>query len=126
MPKAVLLEAVRTPIGRFKGGLSGFSARDLGVKVVSELIRRVPQAAESDGVILGQVVQAGQGQNPARQVAAESGVKLTTPAITLNSVCIASMDAVADAARRVERKEGDMFIVGGIESMTNAPHVSSV
>ncbi|HEX6923133.1 MAG TPA: acetyl-CoA C-acyltransferase [Bacillales bacterium] len=126
MPKAVLLEAVRTPIGRFKGGLSKFSARDLGVKVVSELIRRVPQAAESDGVILGQVVQAGQGQNPARQVAAESGVKLTTPAITLNSVCIASMDAVADAARRVERKEGDMFIVGGIESMTNAPHVSSV
>lgn len=126
MTKAVLLDGVRTPFGKFKGGLSQYTAKDLGVQVISELIRRVPEASQSDGVIMGQVIQAGQGQNPARQVAASAGVSLKTPAITLNNVCLASLSAVADAARRIERKEGDLFIVGGFESMSNAPHFSTL
>lgn len=126
LKKTVLIDGVRTPIGRFKGSLSKNTATELGVAAVSELIRRVPETANADGVILGQVIQAGQGQNPARQVAYQAGVGIHTPALTLNSVCIASLAAVSDAARRVERGEGDLFVVGGFESMTNAPHVSNL
>lgn len=124
MTKVTLLDGVRTPFGKFKGGLSQLTAKELGTHVISELIRRFPESSQSDGVILGQVVQAGQGQNPARQVATASGVSLHTPAITLNNVCLASLSAVSDAARRIEREEGQMFIVGGFESMSNAPHVA--
>ncbi|MFK9094207.1 acetyl-CoA C-acyltransferase [Bacillus salipaludis] len=126
MKKAVLIDGVRTPIGRFKGGFHSKSATELGVSAVSELIRRIPESAKSDGVILGQVIQAGQGQNPARQVAFNAGIDIHTPAMTLNSVCLASLASVSDAVRRIERDEGDLFIVGGFESMSNAPHVSSL
>lgn len=124
MKKAVLIEGVRTPIGRFRGALQSKPAIELGISVVSELIRRVPEAAKVDGVIFGQVLQAGQGQNPARQVAFKSGIDLSTPAITLNNVCLASLASVTDSVRRIERNEGKLFIVGGFDSMTNAPHTS--
>ncbi|THE12515.1 acetyl-CoA C-acyltransferase [Bacillus timonensis] len=126
MKKTVLIDGVRTPIGRFKGNFSKNSATELGTATVSELIYRYPVATKADGVILGQVIQAGQGQNPARQVAVNAGIDINTPALTLNSVCIASLAAVSDAARRIERGEGDLFVVGGFESMTNAPHVSNL
>ncbi|WP_453991308.1 acetyl-CoA C-acyltransferase [Bacillus nitroreducens] len=126
MKKTVLIDGVRTPIGRFKGSLSRKTATELGTATLSELIRRVPETAQADGVILGQVIQAGQGQNPARQVAFDAGVDIHTPAITLNSVCIASMASISDAARRIKLGEGDLFVVGGFESMTNAPHVSNL
>ncbi|WP_223254444.1 acetyl-CoA C-acyltransferase [Bacillus sp. HNG] len=124
--KTVLIDGVRTPIGRFKGSFSRNTATELGTATVSELIRRYPEFTQADGVILGQVIQAGQGQNPARQVAVNAGIDINTPALTLNSVCIASLAAVSDAARRIERGEGDLFVVGGFESMTNAPHVSNL
>ncbi|MEK3889943.1 acetyl-CoA C-acyltransferase [Bacillus sp. FSL K6-3431] len=126
MKKAVLLDGVRTPIGRFKGVFHTKSAVELGVKAVSELVRRYPEATQADGVILGQVIQAGQGQNPARQVAMNAGIGIHSPAITLNNVCLASLASVSDAARRIERGEGELFVVGGFESMTNAPHVSNM
>ncbi|RFB15351.1 acetyl-CoA C-acyltransferase [Bacillus sp. HNG] len=126
MNKTVLIDGVRTPIGRFKGSFSRNTATELGTATVSELIRRYPEFTQADGVILGQVIQAGQGQNPARQVAVNAGIDINTPALTLNSVCIASLAAVSDAARRIERGEGDLFVVGGFESMTNAPHVSNL
>ncbi|MEH7378854.1 acetyl-CoA C-acyltransferase [Bacillus sp. JJ1533] len=126
MKKTVLIDGVRTPIGRFKGSFQTKTAAELGATAVSELVRRVPETAKADGVILGQVIQAGQGQNPARQVAINAGIEIHTPALTLNSVCIASLAAVSDAARRIERGEGDLFVVGGFESMTNAPHVSNL
>ncbi|MFS0820245.1 acetyl-CoA C-acyltransferase [Bacillus sp. 1P02SD] len=126
MKKTVLIDGVRSPIGRFKGSFSRNTATELGTATVSELIRRYPVATKADGVILGQVIQAGQGQNPARQVAVNAGIDINTPALTLNSVCIASLAAVSDAARRIERGEGDLFVVGGFESMTNAPHVSNL
>ncbi|MBS4189483.1 acetyl-CoA C-acyltransferase [Bacillus sp. FJAT-49705] len=124
MKKAVLIDGVRTPIGRFRGSLQSKSAIELGVHVVSELIRRVPATKKANGAIFGQVIQAGQGQNPARQVIYRAGMDLTTPAITLNNVCLGSLASVSDAVRRIERDEGDLFIVGGFDSMTNAPHTS--
>ncbi|WP_249927457.1 acetyl-CoA C-acyltransferase [Heyndrickxia sporothermodurans] len=126
LKKAVLIDGVRTPIGRFKGMFHSKSAIELGVNTVSELIRRYPIAAQADGAIFGHVIQAGQGQNPARQVVFNAGMDINTPAITLNNVCLASLAAVADAARRIERSEGDLFVVGGFESMTNAPHFSTL
>ncbi|WP_010677614.1 acetyl-CoA C-acyltransferase [Bacillus timonensis] len=126
MKKTVLIDGVRTPIGRFKGCFQTKTATELGTAAVSELVRRIPESAKADGVILGQVIQAGQGQNPARQVAVNAGIDINTPVLTLNSVCIASLAAVSDAARRIERGEGDLFVVGGFESMTNAPHVSNL
>ncbi|MCM3110799.1 acetyl-CoA C-acyltransferase [Lederbergia lenta] len=126
LKKAVLLDGVRTPIGRFKGAFQTKSAVELGVSAVSELVQRYPETAQADGVILAQVIQAGQGQNPARQVAVKAGIDIHSPAITLNNVCLASLATVADAARRIERDEGGLFVVGGFESMTNAPHVSNL
>lgn len=126
LTKAVLLDGVRTPIGRFKGVFHTKSAKELGVSAVSELIRRYPEAKHANGAIFGQVIQAGQGQNPARQVALQAGMNINTPAITLNNVCLASLAAVSDSIRRIERNEGDLFVVGGFESMTNAPHISNL
>ncbi|MEH7387988.1 acetyl-CoA C-acyltransferase [Bacillus sp. JJ1521] len=125
MKKAVLLDGCRTPIGRFMGALSAKTAVDLGGIVVTKLLERVPEIKVNE-VIMSQVIQAGQGQNPARQVSVKSGLDLTIPAITLNSVCIAGLATVVDAARRIERGEGETYIVGGFESMTNAPHTSVI
>ncbi|WP_181347590.1 acetyl-CoA C-acyltransferase [Thalassobacillus sp. CUG 92003] len=122
----VILEGIRTPFGKWKGGLSSVSAKQLGVTGVSELVRRVPEAKEADGVLLAQIIQAGQGQNPARSVAAASGVSWSTPAITLNNVCLAGLASVADAVRRIRLGEGSLYIVGGFDSMTNAPHVATI
>jgi len=122
----VILEGVRTPFGKFKGSLSGITAKQLGTAAVEELLRRVPQSKNADGVILAQVIQAGQGQNPARKVAVDAGVDLSVPAITLNNVCLAGLASVSDAARRIALHEGQLYIVGGYDSMTNAPHVANL
>lgn len=123
---AVILEGVRTPYGKFKGKLSELSAKQLGSIVVKELLERVPEAKAADGVILAQVIQAAEGQNPARKVAVDAGVDLSVPAITLNNVCLAGLAAVADAARRISLNEGEIYIVGGFDSMTNAPHAANL
>ena len=118
-----MVDGVRTPFGRFKGMLANFSAVELGAAAMSELLRRHPDL-QADEVLMAQIVQAGQGQNPARQAADRAGVARTVPAMTLNNVCLASMTSIADAIRRMDREEGRMYIVGGMESMTNAPHVA--
>ncbi|MFC7063091.1 acetyl-CoA C-acyltransferase [Halobacillus seohaensis] len=122
----VILEGVRTPFGKWKGGLAKLGAKDLGVQATEQLLRRVPEAKEADGVILAQVIQAGQGQNPARTVAAKSGISWSTPAITINNVCLAGVASIADATRRVQLAEGQLYVVGGFDSMTNAPHVAPI
>lgn len=123
---AVILEGVRTPFGKFKGQLSEISAKELGTTAVKELIHRVPEAKTADGVILAQVIQGGEGQNPARKVAVQAGVELNTPAITLNNVCPAGLASVIDASRRIALNEGELFIVGGFDSMSNAPYVGNL
>ncbi|WP_173917149.1 acetyl-CoA C-acyltransferase [Halobacillus sp. Marseille-Q1614] len=123
---AVILEGVRTPFGKWKGGFTKLNAKDLGVQATQELLKRVPEAKEANGVILAQVIQAGQGQNPARSVAVQSGISLEVPAITVNNVCLAGVASVIDATRRVRLEEGNLYVVGGFDSMTNAPHVASL
>ncbi len=122
MPKAVIIDAVRTPLGRFGGGLLEFSAGDLATHVVKALIQRnsVP-VDEIDEVILGQVIQAGSGVNVARKAAVAAGLPVTICGSTVNVACISGMRAIELAAQRIALREGSIFIAGGTESMSNVP-----
>lgn len=122
----VILEGTRTPFGKWKGALRQIEAKQLGAHVLRELIRRVPETEQASGVLLAEVIQAGQGQNPARQVAQAAGISLSTPAITLNSVCPGGLAALADAVRRIQLGEGNLYVAGGFDSMTNAPYTVPV
>ena len=120
----VILSAVRTPIGKFQGGLVGFSAPELGGKAVAEAIRRAGlDANQIDEAILGNVVQAGLGQNPARQAALKGGCNPRVAAMTINKVCGSGLKAVALAAQAVQLGESEIVVAGGMESMSNCPYL---
>ena len=126
MPTPVICSVARTPIGRFMGAFSSLSAVDLGVVAVSGLLERVgldPNSGLVDEVIMGQVLQAGAGQNPARQVALGAGLPVSTPALTVNKVCGSSLKAVMLAATAIRAGEHRCIVAGGMESMTNAPQL---
>ena len=124
METAVILSAVRTPIGKFQGGLSGFSAPELGGKVVAEVIRRAAlDPKQIDEAILGNVVQAGLGQNPARQAALKGGCDARVAALTINKVCGSGLKAVALGAQAVQLGESEIVVAGGMESMSNCPYL---
>src|SRR5438045_961773 len=119
---AVILSAVRTPVGKFQGALAPLSAPQLGAKIVAEAVRRAGvEPAAVDEVILGNVVQAGLGQNPARQAALGGGLHPRVAAMTINKVCGSGLKAVALAAQSVMLGEGGAVIAGGMESMSNCP-----
>src|SRR5690606_3823489 len=118
------LDGLRTPFGRFKGALSHLESRRLNATLIKALAQRIPQISHCDGVILGQVLQGGMGQNPARLAAAEAGLGLDVPALTLNNVCLAGMAAVADARRRILLGEGELYVVGGGDSMSRGRHAA--
>lgn len=122
---ALILSAARTPIGRFQGGLSGLSAVELGVAAVRAALERahLPDLAAIDEVILGNVVSAGLGQNVARQVALRAGLPASVGAMTVNKVCGSSLKAVMLAAQAMHTGDGQLFVVGGVESMSRAPHL---
>ncbi|MCQ9618304.1 acetyl-CoA C-acyltransferase [Paenalcaligenes niemegkensis] len=120
----VLLDGLRTPFGRFKGALAPIESRTLNAALIKALIGRNPDVEHCDGVILGQVLQGGLGQNPARLAAAEGGVSLSVPAITLNNVCLAGLASVADAKRRIQCGEGELYVVGGGDSMSRGRHAA--
>jgi acetyl-CoA C-acetyltransferase len=124
MRKAVIVAASRTPIGKFLGTLKGFSAPALGAIVVEETLKRagVP-AADVEEVILGNVVSAGVGQNPARQAALKGGLPVTIPALTINKVCGSGLKAVSLAAQAIRAGDHDVVLAGGMESMSNAPYL---
>lgn len=125
-PKVAICAVARTPIGKFMGSLSGFTAVDLGVLAVKELCQRAGIEAKSgvvDEVIFGQVLQAGAGQNPARQVALGAGLPYSTPCVTINKVCGSSLKAAMMAANSIRAGEYKAIIAGGMESMSNAPHL---
>tara|TARA_Y100000766_G_scaffold16436_1_gene11617 strand:+ start:9141 stop:10352 length:1212 start_codon:yes stop_codon:yes gene_type:complete len=125
-PKIAICGVARTPIGKFMGTLSSLSAVQLGVLTVQELCRRVgfdPNDGIVDEVIFGQVLQAGIGQNPARQVAIGAGLPVTTPCVTINKVCGSSLKAAMLAANSIRAGEYNAIIAGGMESMSNAPHL---
>jgi acetyl-CoA C-acetyltransferase len=119
----VILAAVRTPIGRYLGGLSSFTAPQLGGKVIAEAVRRAGIAADAvDEVIMGQVVQGGSGQAPARQALIAGGIPATTSAITINEVCGSGLRAVMLAAQAIRAGDRQALVAGGQESMSSAPH----
>jgi acetyl-CoA C-acetyltransferase len=120
----VILSAVRTPVGKFQGGLSGFSAPELGAKVIAEATRRAGlDGKQIDEAILGNVVQAGLGQNPARQAALKGGCDPRVAALTINKVCGSGLKAVALAAQAVQLGESEVVVAGGMESMSNCPYL---
>lgn len=115
----------RTPVGKFRGSLSKYSATELGAMTVKELLKRV-DLSPKDGVIdqlyMGQVLQAGAGQSPSRQVALGAGMPYETPSTTINKVCGSSLKAVMIGASDIRAKVANLVIAGGMESMSNAPH----
>ena len=124
METPIILSAVRTPVGKFQGGLASFSAPELGGKVVAEAARRAGlETKQIDEAILGNVVQAGLGQNPARQAALKGGCDPRVAALTVNKVCGSGLKAVALAAQAVTLGESEIVVAGGMESMTNCPYL---
>lgn len=121
---AVIVGGARTPFTRLLGQQASLSAVDLGAHAIRHALQRADVASEQvDTVIMGQVVQAGQGQNPARQSALAAGLPWTVPAMTINKVCLSGLTAVIDAARLVRLGDAQVVVAGGQESMTNAPHL---
>jgi acetyl-CoA C-acetyltransferase len=124
MVEVVIVDAVRTPMGRFQGRLAQFSATELGAAVIQALKERNHlQGDEVDEVIMGQVVQAGAGQAPARQAAIRGGISPTVPAVTINKVCGSGLKAVILAAQAIKSGDAKIVIAGGMESMSNTPYL---
>ena len=119
----VILSAVRTPIGKYLGGLSSFTAPQLGALVIREAIRRAGvDAGAVDDVIMGQVVQGGSGQAPARQAMIQAGIPATVPALTVNMVCGSGLRAVMLASQAIKAGDAECIVAGGQEAMSSAPH----
>ena len=124
MQNPVLLSAIRTPIGRFLGSLSLLEAPKLGALVVQEAVRRAGiRPDQVDEVILGNVVGAGLGQNPARQASIFGGIPDSVPALTVNKVCGSGLKAVVLAAQAIKTGDAELVVAGGMESMSNTPYL---
>jgi len=121
----VILSAVRTPIGRFQGGLSSVPAVDLGALTVKTAVERagIKNPDEIDEVLMGNVVSAGLGQNPARQAAIFSGLPVTVGATTINKVCGSGLKTVMLAAQAIRAGDGDLYVAGGMESLSRVPYL---
>jgi len=124
MPGSVLVAGARTPVGKLLGSLTDFQGVDLGGVAIEAALSRAGIAGDQvDYVIMGQVLQAGAGQITARQAAVKGGIPMTVPAITINKVCLSGLDAIALADQLISAGEYDVVVAGGMESMTNAPHL---
>jgi acetyl-CoA C-acetyltransferase len=122
--EAVIISAARTPVGKFLGSLKNFKATDLGALVVRESVKRAGVAPEDiDEVIMGCVVQAGLGQNPARQAALRGGMLPSVAAVSVNKVCGSGLKAVMMAAQGIQLGDTEVVVAGGMESMSNAPYL---
>jgi acetyl-CoA C-acetyltransferase len=122
--EAVIISAARTPTGKFLGALKGFTAPQLGALVVRESVRRAGVAVEDvDEVIMGCVVQAGLGQNPARQAALHGGIPFGVSAVTINKVCGSGLKSVMMAAQGIQLGDSEIVVAGGMESMSNTPYL---
>ncbi|HEY5185232.1 MAG TPA: acetyl-CoA C-acetyltransferase [Actinomycetes bacterium] len=124
MAGSVIVAGARTPMGRLLGSLKDFSATDLGGVAIKGALAKAGVAPDQvDYVIMGQVLQAGAGQIPARQAAVKAGIPMTVPALTINKVCLSGLDAIALADQLIRAGEFEIVVAGGMESMTNAPHL---
>jgi acetyl-CoA C-acetyltransferase len=121
---SVIVNGARTPMGRLLGALKDFPATKLGGAAIKAALERSGVAPEQvQYVIMGQVLQAGAGQIPARQAAIDAGIPMNVPALTVNKVCLSGLDAIALADQLIRLGEFDIIVAGGMESMTNAPHL---
>src|SRR6266536_1349645 len=124
MENVVIVAAGRTPIGSFSGALAGVPASALGAQVISALLARSGIRPEAvDEVILGQVLTAGAGQNPARQASIRAGIPDTVPSLTINKVCGSGLKAVHLAAQAIRCGDAEVVVAGGQENMSLAPHL---
>src|SRR5213075_1875049 len=120
----VIISAVRTPVGKMLGALKNFKATELGALVVRDAVKRARVKPEDvDEVIMGCVIQAGLGQNPARQAALRGGLPDTVSAVSVNKVCGSGLKAVMMAAQGIQLGDSEMVVAGGMESMSNAPYL---
>src|SRR5919201_6979014 len=124
MTRSVIVSAVRTPFGKLNGGLAAYPATELGAIAIRAALERIGlEGREVDYVIMGQVLQAGAGQAPARQAAVGAGLPIETPADTINKVCASSIRAVEIADTMIRAGEHECIVTGGMESMSNAPYL---
>ena len=124
MAGSVIVAGARTPMGRLLGSLKDFSGADLGAVAIKGALAKAGVAPEQvDYVIMGQVLQAGAGQITARQAAVKAGIPMTVPALTINKVCLSGLDAIALADQLIRAGEFEIVVAGGMESMTQAPHL---
>ena len=124
LKEVVIIDAARTPIGKYRGSLSSYSAVELGTFITTEILERTGINKEAiNQVIFGNVLQAGNGQNVARQIAINSGIPVSVPAMTINEVCGSGMKSVILARQQIQLGEADLIIAGGVESMTRAPMI---
>src|SRR6186713_1622542 len=124
MAGSVIVAGARTPIGRLLGGLKDLSAADLGGVAIKGALDKAGVAPDQvDYVIMGQVILAGAGQNPARGAAVAGGIPMNVPSITINKVCLSGLNSIAMADQMIRAGEVEIVVAGGMESMTNAPHL---
>jgi acetyl-CoA C-acetyltransferase len=124
MPGSVIVSTARTPIGKLSGALASFSAMDLGGVAIKAALERGGVGPEQvDYVIMGHVLQAGQGQITARQAAVKAGIPMSVPAITVNKVCLSGINALYLADQMIQAGDAEVVVAGGMESMTNAPYL---
>src|SRR5213083_2368992 len=124
MTGSVIVAGARTPIGRLLGGLKGLSAADLGGVAIKGALEKAGVSGDQvDYLIMGQVILAGAGQNPARTAGVAAGLPMSMPSITINKVCLSGINAIALADQLIRAGEHDVVVAGGMESMTNAPHL---
>ncbi|MEW2355873.1 acetyl-CoA C-acetyltransferase [Spirillospora sp. NPDC029432] len=122
--QSVIVAGARTPIGRLLGALKDFSAADLGAHAIKAALERAGVSGDQvQYVIMGQVLQAGAGQLPSRQAAVKAGIPMSVPSITINKVCLSGLNAIAMADQLIRAGEVDVVVAGGMESMTQAPHL---
>jgi len=126
MPGSVIISSARTPIGKLAGALASLGATDLGAIAIKAALERAGVGGDQvDYVIMGHVLQAGQGQMTARQAAVKGGVPMDVPAITVNKVCLSGINALYLADQMIQSGDADIVVAGGMESMTNAPYLLS-
>ena len=124
MSGSVIVSGARTPIGRFNGGLASLTGAQLGAHAISAALERAGLTGDQvDHVVMGQVLQAGQGQITARQAAVAAGIPMDVPALTINKVCLSGLNAVYLADQMIAAGDADVVVAGGMESMTNAPYL---
>src|SRR5687768_18184667 len=123
-PVSVIVAGARTPMGRLLGSLKDFSGADLGGFAIKGALEKAGVAPDQvEYVIMGQVLQAGAGQITARQAAVKAGIPMTVPGLTINKVCLSGLDAIALADQLIRAGEFEIIVAGGMESMTQAPHL---